>query len=309
MKANNYDTFSSMVEAALAYAKRGWHVFPVPPGKKKSYKSADYSGGRQWGATTDAKEIKQDFARWPQANIGIVTGPKSGIFVVECDTKQGHSVDGIASLRALERKRGQLPKTLMAESPSGSQHYFFNYPTDATITNSTSKIANGVDVRGAGGMVVAAPSRKPGVGQYRWVNTNKITDAPEWLIKLCSDRDDGGKHKPNEQLLADDLEELAAAVDTIPNNILSYDDWKKFGLALYGATGGDDYGFELFDSFSRRWHGGKYNEANTHRAWKQIAKVPPDRIGAGTIYHLANQANPNWHDMLMEKRWQKFLRS
>src|SRR5262245_6839831 len=115
------------VTMALVYAKRGWYVFPAPPGQKKSYKSAKFSDGEPWGATVYAHLIEQDFTRWPNANVGIVTGPKSGIFVVEADTPKGHGVDGIASLRELERKHGKL-KTLTAKSPSGSLHYYFLYP-------------------------------------------------------------------------------------------------------------------------------------------------------------------------------------
>ena len=111
--------------SALDYAAKGWHVFPVPPGTKKSHKAAKNSDGRKWGATTDAEEIRRDFNRWPEANLGIVTGPKSGFFVVECDTLEGHDVDGIASLEKLIAENGPFPETLMAESPSGSLHHYF----------------------------------------------------------------------------------------------------------------------------------------------------------------------------------------
>ncbi len=58
---------------AFAYAARGWHVFPAEfnGADKKSHKAAKFSGGRAWGATTDAAEIRRDFRRWPDA-IGIV---------------------------------------------------------------------------------------------------------------------------------------------------------------------------------------------------------------------------------------------
>ena len=58
--------------AALAYAAHGWAVFPVPPGTKWSYKSAEHSDGRAWGMTREAAEIRADFTRWPDAGIGIV---------------------------------------------------------------------------------------------------------------------------------------------------------------------------------------------------------------------------------------------
>ncbi len=183
------DDDAPMLAAALSYAAvRGRHVFLVPPGTKKSHKAAEYSGGRNWGATTDAKEIRRDFRRWPDANVGIVTGPKSGIWVVEADTLEGgHAADGIASLTRLQDEHGKLPDTLMAKSPSGSLHYFFKYPDGANIRNSESEVAPGVDVRGDGGIVVAVPSVKPGVGCYKWLNDNDVADAPDWLIDRAQD--------------------------------------------------------------------------------------------------------------------------
>ena len=38
-----------MRRAALHYAKHLGPVFPVPPGSRKSHKSAKYSGGEPWG--------------------------------------------------------------------------------------------------------------------------------------------------------------------------------------------------------------------------------------------------------------------
>ena len=46
-------------------------IFPVPPGTKRSYKSARYSGGRLWGMSGDPMEIERDFRRWPEADAGM----------------------------------------------------------------------------------------------------------------------------------------------------------------------------------------------------------------------------------------------
>ena len=108
-----------MPEAALLYGELfGW-ALPVPPGTKRSYKSASFSNGKRWGATNKPRVIERDFRRWPKANLGIPTGPENGFWVLEADTPKGHDVDGIADLRELERKYGRLPKTLMVMSPSG----------------------------------------------------------------------------------------------------------------------------------------------------------------------------------------------
>jgi hypothetical protein len=300
-------SYGSSGAYALSYAKtRGWYVFPAPVGEKKSHKSAKHSGGRNWGATIDEKEIKRDFKRWSKANIGVVTGPDSGIFVVEADTLEGHDVDGIASLEGLQQRHGELPQTLVAESPSGSLHYYFNYPADVTISNSTSKIAPGVDVRGAGGMVIAPPSRKPSGQQYRWLYDWPIADAPAWLIELCAAGDGAARKeapdKPAEELLADDLDKLAYAVGVIPNDLHGYNEWKNFGMVVFAATGGSDFGFGLFDGFSKKWTHGEYDAANVQEAWQQIGRSPPKRVGAKRIYRRADEAAPGWRASYEEMR-------
>ena len=166
--------------AALHYAECGLLVFPVPPGSKRSYKSAQYSGGRRWGATRDPDEIEWDYSRWPYANVGIATGEASGVFVVEVDTLAGHGVDGFAALAKLPA----LPPTLTAQSPSGSQHFYFCYPTGLDIRNSA-LLGKGIDVRGEGGMVVAPPSiRKDGT--YEWLNALPVAEAPDWLLEALT---------------------------------------------------------------------------------------------------------------------------
>ena len=186
---SNQPTFSSIRQVAQKYAERGWHVFPVPPGQKKSHKSAEHSGGRKWGATADPAEIASDWKQWPQANVGIVTGPTSGLFVIEADTEAGHGVDGIGNLIALIEKNGPIPATLEALSPSGSWHLYFRWPEGVSISNSEGRIAPGVDVRGDGGMVIGVPSFKEDAGQpYRWKNPPplfELADCPEWLLNLC----------------------------------------------------------------------------------------------------------------------------
>lgn len=181
-----------MVDHALHYAGYGWHVFPAVLGTKKSHKKAERSGGRKWGMTIDPAEIKRDFKFWNNANIGIVCGAVSGIFVIDVDTKAGHDVDGIASMAALEAEHGEI-KTRKVISPSGSVHYYFRHP-GFDIKNSASEIGPGIDVRGDGGMVLAVPSvvepreateDKPAKagGVYRWEDEfAPIADCPQWLL-------------------------------------------------------------------------------------------------------------------------------
>jgi len=200
-----------LLDFALQYAGRGWPVFPAPIDDKKSHKAARFSNGAKWGQTKDPDEIRLDARRFPDANIGIVCGEVSGIFVLDVDTPEGHGIDGFASLAALEAEHGDLPPTPQAISPSGSRHYVFKHPGHK-IKNSTSAIGPGLDVRGDGGMFIGAPSvvppkaatedkpAKPG-GTYRWADGLSPddlapADCPQWLL----DRIAAGKEVPEAEL-------------------------------------------------------------------------------------------------------------
>ena len=126
---------SPMLAAALSYAaERGWKVFParMEDGKKWSWLSAKYApGGENWGMTNDPEQLRRNFlnAKWRlKCGVGVPTGWVNRIFDIEADTKEGHGVDGLASLQGLEAKYGKLPDTLMAESPTGSLHRIYNHP-------------------------------------------------------------------------------------------------------------------------------------------------------------------------------------
>jgi hypothetical protein len=274
----------------LKYARRyanemGWTVFPVPIGTRKSHKKAEFCDGRRWGATRNVDEIKADFTKWTDANIGIPTGRDNGIFVVDVDTADGHGVDGYASLAALEAQFGTLPDTLRAISPSGSVHYYFNYPPDMEVRNSTSAIGEGIDVRGEGGMVVAPPSVKPGKGVYRWKQIVPIADAPDWLLELM------WKDEPT------------PLVDTDCKSIWSSNDITRVGEALEKIPAGCPYGiwFEILaalkNSFgdaacelARAWSlpSTKYSAKNFDSQWQSIRRYAYP-YGLGTIYFYARQ--------------------
>jgi hypothetical protein len=178
-----------ILAAALAYAGRGFAVFPVPPDSKKSYKSAKYSDGRAWGATRDPAEITQDFTHWPDARIGIPTGAVNRIVVVDVDTVEGHGIDGSIALRELEARHGSLPQTLQAITPSGSVHHYLRHPGGGIkIRGSASELGAGIDIRGDGNMTVAPPSVNPDRRVYRWINKLPIAAMPAWLVKITREK-------------------------------------------------------------------------------------------------------------------------
>jgi Bifunctional DNA primase/polymerase, N-terminal len=147
------------LDAALDYVRRrGWQAFPVPPGTRAGYSKDKHLTDNPWGATGDEDVVREYWARWPNANIGIPMGVDSGIFDIECDTKEGHPKlvkEGAESLAELEAKHGKLPATLMFVSPTGSVHRLFRHPGgDVRIRSGALDAANypGIDCKGDGGM-------------------------------------------------------------------------------------------------------------------------------------------------------------
>lgn len=165
-----------MSDAAKRYASRGWCVLPVEPhGKRPLLKN--------WPelATNDVAKVEELFAPYPNANIGIATGVKSGFFVIDVDPDNG----GLESLAQLEATHGPLPHTVEQRTGSGGRHLLFQI-TDYAIHNSASKIAKGIDIRGNGGQIVVAPSATS-KGSYSWTNppeSTEIAQAPAWVHAL-----------------------------------------------------------------------------------------------------------------------------
>jgi putative DNA primase/helicase len=179
--------------AALKYAGRGWHVFPLygsrghvctcgRPSCSSPGKHPRLSGGFK-EATTDPEQVRAWWARWPEANIGVRTGVESGIVVVDVDPDSG----GEKSLRRLEDLYGVLPSTVVSITGGGGQHFVFRHP-GVDVRNSAGRLGPGLDVRGDGGYVVAPPSVHASGRAYLWrpgrSSENELVDLPEWLLDL-----------------------------------------------------------------------------------------------------------------------------
>jgi len=90
---------------------------------------------------------------------------------------------------------------------------------------------------------------------------------------------------------------IAAALNVIPNT-MDWDGWNAIGMATWRATGGSAEGLAAFDAFSKR--SPKYDAGATAKKWAAYFKSPPKHIGAGTIFYLADQAEPGWR-----RQWER----
>ena len=184
----------TMLEHALAIAAGGWSVFPCHPGTKQPLVKSDVAGeGGLKLATTDEAQIRAWWQRWPQAMIGLPTGTPIGAFVVDVDAGEDKATGEIFEAAALqinlERAIGcSLPPTRYALTPRGGVHFYFQLPGDGSeIGNRASLLGKGsrIDIRGAGGYVIAPPSvRKDGVA-YAWGDEQlDVAIAPAALVDL-----------------------------------------------------------------------------------------------------------------------------
>jgi putative DNA primase/helicase len=88
------------------------------------------------------------------------------------------------------------------------------------------------------------------------------------------------------------IEDVVAALGKIANDDVGWDDWSKIGMAVWGATGGSEDGYEAFREWSEK--SGKHDDAACRERWDHWMRSPPDRLGVGTLLYEANKADPAW---------------
>lgn len=214
---------NQLEEAAVRYADRGWGVFPLygitdgrcecgtncgSPGKHPRVSRGLHD------ATVDEDLIRSWWTRWPNANVGVVTGEASGIYVIDIDNKRsvdlGNGIlisEGENSLNQKQLDIGKLPETLTSQTGSGGIHIIYAYPTNLPSTQEKDIFGNragilpSVDTRGDGGYIVAPPSLHPSGNRYRWLDPgHQVAKLPQTWIRWFSET----SHQPSKHSL--DLE-------------------------------------------------------------------------------------------------------
>ena len=108
------------------------------------------------------------------AGHGLLTGYKSGVFVVD--------TDGPEADRRF-REMGELPETYTVKTPSGGRHYYFAWPGFAVRT-SQSELGEKIDIRGdVNGYVVVPGSPHVSGRSYTGENQTPPAHAPAWLLE------------------------------------------------------------------------------------------------------------------------------
>lgn len=148
----------SSIKAAKGYLARGWFVLPLHPSDKRPLILWEHLQDER----ASEEEVTEWFLRWPDANIGIITGEISNLIVLDIDPKHG----GDAALERLEQKFGPLFPTIEALTGGDGRHLYFAHP--GGLTRNRVGFVQGIDLRCDGGYIVAAPSIHPAGRPYTW---------------------------------------------------------------------------------------------------------------------------------------------
>ena len=185
--------------AALALAARGWSVVPVHHGnglhcscRRPRCPSVGKHPRVLWERWMSRRagptDIEFWWDRWPEANVGVVTGWVSALVVIDVDPRNG----GEDTLAALEVEQQPLPATVTSLTGGGGRHLYFAHPTHLVPSR---PLGDGVDLKAEGGVVVVPPSRHASGREYRWApghgpDQSELAALPDWIEHLSVTLDD-----------------------------------------------------------------------------------------------------------------------
>lgn len=173
------------LQSALGYAANGWPVLPLystdgatcscPKGANCGANAGKHprTFNGLTAATTDPEQIRRWAEQWPESNLGVAL-PK-GTAAIDVDPRNG----GGASMTALEEKFGPLPSACSAATGGGGLHILVKLASDDDVL--PGRLGPGIDIKQAGGYIVAFPSVHASGKQYRWIDTSLPEPAPAWL--------------------------------------------------------------------------------------------------------------------------------
>lgn len=135
-----------MLKVALEYAEKGYAVFPCS--QKMPCLKKEEGGNGFHDATTNEQQINSWWKRWPNAQIGLPTGRKNNLFVLDLDSQQAQEY----------AKQWNLPETFTVETRPGRKQLWFHQPVEIETKSTAEVLAPNIDTRGEGGYVIAPPS-------------------------------------------------------------------------------------------------------------------------------------------------------
>jgi len=157
------------LEFALRYAAAGYGILPLRERSK-----VPHTGRGVHDASRDDSRIREWWARWPNANVGLRL---EGLIAVDIDPRNGGHIDALPE---------QLPETCNAKTGGGGSHYLYAARTEGRVRR---HFPPGIDIKsGVGHYIVVEPSVHRSGEQYVWRDETapwavKPAPAPDWLYE------------------------------------------------------------------------------------------------------------------------------
>lgn len=152
---NNLEVALNLIHAGIPVFPCRWKAETID-GKPYGEKSPLTPDGHK-NASTDEAVVRAWWKRHPAALVGMPTGSRSRLAVLDLD-RHSETSDGIAALADM----GLTPEDLtfcIAKTAGGGLHLYFEYVEG--VTNRAKHLPSGMDIRGEGGYVIAPGSIFP----------------------------------------------------------------------------------------------------------------------------------------------------
>ena len=247
------------VERILELAKK-YPVFPCrrkdetdSEGRTLKAKSPLTKNGFK-DATQDEAQIRRFWANHPDALVGIPTGSRTGLAVIDFDTSKA----GPSAQDWLGENQGALLSTRVHQTGGGSggRHYIFSTPAGVKIRGGVSvtlgKVRrDGLDIRAEGGYIIWWPLHYGQNGPMGDIQALPAGLIDERRMDLELPAELAAKLPPKPGTSGDfqrDLPRITEALSYI--DPAQYDTWLMVGMALHYASGGADDGLNLWDAWS-----------------------------------------------------------
>jgi hypothetical protein len=289
----------SNLEYALAYADKGWMVFPcweiLEDGSCACGKECKSKGKHpishlapkgQDSSTTDKELITKWWTHRSTANIAVYLAG-SGLMAVDIDPRNG----GDWTIEDLESIHGEVTSDVTAFTGGGGEHRVFLKP-EGTLAGTLGK---GIDLK-MNGYIIVEPSNHVSGGSYEWESgCNPLEGAiapplPDWIRSHSV----GQGHADNRGVgvitnfgMSDEqYYDVIDALKFIPSD--DRDVWVRVGLALHTANDKRSYG--LWCDWAS--DSDKFDQADQYRVWRSFRHNGLRSVDMPTIFHMAQ--NNGW---------------
>lgn len=233
-------------DAAIEYYYAGERVIPLEPKGKRPLvrwqeEAVQFENEPR---IDDINRIVNWFDKWPDANIGLAALNDDVWF--DFDGEQG--MKALAELEQAYPEFQTAPRNITGKGV----HVRFRMTDGMELSNSASKLADGVDVRAGGkGYVMAPPSIHPSGTRYRCVRTGERPAVPKPLYEALTasplpSRDEPhqvqsllGTSRYGDKALWEETTLVRAAPDGRRNNQLNISAMKVFNLVAGGHIAED----------------------------------------------------------------------